>query len=45
MGKTGLIIIEQVGIEPLIKLLEKFESIEDKRFEPYVEHLDNVDTS
>jgi hypothetical protein len=39
MGETGLIIIEQAGIEPLLELREEFEGIEDKRFEPYVEHL------
>jgi hypothetical protein len=39
MGETGLIIIEQAGIDPLMELREKLEGIEDKRFEPYVEHL------
>ncbi|MDR0586079.1 MAG: ISAs1 family transposase, partial [Treponema sp.] len=39
MGETGLIIIEQVGIDPLMELREELEGIADKRFEPYVEHL------
>jgi hypothetical protein len=39
MGETGLIIIEQVGIDPLMELREELEGIEDKRFQPYVEHL------
>jgi predicted transposase YbfD/YdcC len=39
VGETGLIIIEQVDSGPLRELRETFECIEDKRFEPYVEHL------
>ena len=39
MGEAGFIIIEQVGIDPLRELREELEGIEDKRFEPYVEHL------
>jgi DNA-binding phage protein len=39
MGEIGLVIIEQVGIDPLLELREELEGIEDKRFEPYVEHL------
>jgi hypothetical protein len=37
--ESGLIIIEQVGIDPLIELQEELEGIEDTRFEPHVEHL------
>jgi hypothetical protein len=38
MGETGLIIIiEHVGIDPLIELREELETLEDTRFEPYVE--------
>jgi hypothetical protein len=39
VGETGLIIIEQVNPDPLRELRETFDGIEDKRFEPYVEHL------
>jgi hypothetical protein len=39
MGETGLIIIEHVGIDPLMELWEEMETLEDTRFEPYVEHL------
>jgi hypothetical protein len=39
MGETGLIIIKQVGSGPLRELREAFDVIEDRRFEPYVEHL------
>jgi predicted transposase YbfD/YdcC len=39
MGETGLLIIEHVGIDPLIELREEMETLEDRRFEPYVEHL------
>jgi predicted transposase YbfD/YdcC len=39
VGETGLIIIEQVDSGPLRELRETFDGIEDKRFEPYVEHL------
>ncbi|MDR1301560.1 MAG: transposase family protein [Treponema sp.] len=38
-GETGLIIIEHVGIDPLIELRKELETREDMRFEPYVEHL------
>ena len=39
MGETGLIIIEQIGIAPLIALQKELEGIEAKWFEPYGEHL------
>jgi hypothetical protein len=39
MGKTGLVIIEQVEAEPSRELRECFDTLEGKRFEPYVEHL------
>ncbi|GHT89445.1 hypothetical protein FACS1894137_18700 [Spirochaetia bacterium] len=39
IGETGLIIVENVGIEPLIALHDEYEGIEDTRFQPYVEHL------
>ena len=32
-GEAGLIIIEHVGIDPLIALREELEGIEDKRVE------------
>ncbi|MDR0635593.1 MAG: transposase family protein, partial [Treponema sp.] len=38
-GEAGLIIIEHVGIDPLIALPEELEGIEDKRVEPYAEHV------
>jgi predicted transposase YbfD/YdcC len=39
MGETGFIIVENVGIEPLLALKCEYEGIEDMRFQPYVEHL------
>jgi hypothetical protein len=39
VGETGRIIMEQEGSDPLRELGEIFGGIEDKRFEPYVEHL------
>jgi hypothetical protein len=36
MGETGLIIIEHVGIDPLMELREEMETLEDTRFEPYM---------
>ena len=39
MGETGLIIVEQVSIEPLMALRNEYDGIEDTRFQPFVEHL------
>jgi hypothetical protein len=39
MGETGLIIIEKIGIEPLMALRCEYDGIEDTRFQPFVEHL------
>jgi hypothetical protein len=39
MGEIGFAIIDQAGAEPLRELRECFDIPEDKRFEPYVEHL------
>jgi predicted transposase YbfD/YdcC len=39
MAEHGATCIEQIDIESLRDLREVFESLEDKRFEPYVEHL------
>jgi hypothetical protein len=39
MGKRGLVIIYQVGIDALWELRETCNGIEDKRFQSYVEHL------
>ena len=39
IGETGLIIVENVGIEPLLALHDEYEGIEDTRFQPYVKHL------
>jgi hypothetical protein len=39
MNEAGLIIIEHMGIALLRELRETFDNLEDKRFEPYVEHL------
>jgi hypothetical protein len=39
MGETGPVIIEQVGIDPLMEPREELKGIEGKRFGPYVEHL------
>jgi hypothetical protein len=39
MGETGFAIIDQAGAELLRELWECFDIPEDKRFEPYVEHL------
>jgi hypothetical protein len=39
MAEYGATCIENVDIESLRDLREAFESLEDKRFEPYVEHL------
>jgi hypothetical protein len=38
-GEYGVTCIEHIDIESLKDLREVFESLEDKRFEPYVEHL------
>jgi hypothetical protein len=38
MEETGLIIIEQAGIDPLWELQEELKDREDKWIEPYVEH-------
>jgi predicted transposase YbfD/YdcC len=39
MGEYGVTCIENIDIESLRDLREVFGSLEDKRFEPYVEHL------
>jgi hypothetical protein len=39
MAEYGATCIENIDIESLRKLREAFESLEDQRFEPYVEHL------
>jgi hypothetical protein len=39
MEEYGVTCIENVDIESLRDLREVFESLEDKRFDPYVEHL------
>jgi hypothetical protein len=39
MDEYGVTCIENIDIEALRDLREVFEGLEDKRFEPYVEHL------
>jgi hypothetical protein len=39
MEEYGVTCIENVDIESMRDLREAFESLEDRRFEPYVEHL------
>jgi hypothetical protein len=39
MAEYGATCIENIDIESLRELREAFESLEDQRFEPYVEHL------
>ncbi|MDR1987188.1 MAG: transposase family protein, partial [Treponema sp.] len=39
MDEYGVTCIENIDIESLRELREAFESLEDKRFEPYGEHL------
>jgi hypothetical protein len=39
MDEYGATCIENIDIESLRELREAFESLEEQRFEPYVEHL------
>ena len=38
LGEYGIDMIENIGIDALIDLRNTLDSLEDKRFEPYVEH-------